>query len=130
MMMLKSYILAILAILPSLTYAAPCRNSRTFRKFISGDYRSCSWIRFNEKRRVKHCVDPDVLDACPQTCGTCCDDDPTFQFDNFFDVMVDCNWIVKNLKKVDKRRDTWCQFDVDGDNFENDVNVRDGKCCL
>jgi len=124
-MLLKYSALALFAALPAQTNAAACLNSDTFKKEVNGVPRSCVWIRFMESRRVEHCVDPEVLNACPQSCGSCCDDDPTFEFANNFDVDVDCAWISKNSKRIDVRRETWC-----GLTFENDVNVRDGKCCV
>lgn len=125
-MLLKYSALALLAALPAQTNAAArCLNSDTFRKEVDGVPRSCVWIRFLESRRVEHCVDPKVLKECPQTCGACCDDDRTYKFINNFDVTVNCKWISKNAKKIEIRRATWC-----GLTFENDVNVRDGRCCV
>lgn len=126
MVLLKYLALAFLVALPAQTNAAArCLNSDTFRKEVDGVPRSCVWIRFLESRRVEHCVDPEVLNECPQTCGQCCDNDRTYKFMTSFDKTVNCKWISKNAKKIEIRRATWC-----GLTFKNDVNVRDGRYCL
>lgn len=120
--------LIVLLVLPRGIDCQACLNSETYRKEIFGVEdqvvapRSCSWIRFKEARRTVQCQDPDVVQNCPQTCGVCCDDDPSYIFDTNFDLKVSCSWIVRNPGRIDKRRSTYCEIP---EIFENDVNIRD-----
>lgn len=130
---LKRSTLIILSAL-SASWAETCLNDKSFRKVINrGDgtewARSCSWIRFKEVRRVKHCGnDPDVAANCPQACGMCCDNDDSYMFFNDARNLVECEWITKNVKKAQARIAKYCPRI---DNFENDVNIRDAcpKAC-
>jgi hypothetical protein len=121
-------ILIALGVLPKSIHSAPCLNSETFRKEIYGIEdgftapRSCHWIRFKEDRRQLQCQDPDVMQNCPQVCGTCCDDDPGYVFVNNNDVRVSCSYIAKNPKRIIPRRRAYCERP---EIFENDVNIRD-----
>lgn len=103
-----------------------CYNSDTYRKYIEGDFRSCVWIRFEETRRLQYCTDPEVIQACRQTCGYCCDNDPNYTFRNKLnpDKLRGCEWITKKEERIERRRELYCTIG-DGITFENDVNIRD-----
>lgn len=56
-----------------------CVNNATFT-FMENPKMSCRWIRWKEIRRTVLCKNADVRSNCPQTCGLCCEDDPTYNF--------------------------------------------------
>jgi len=70
---------------------------------------TCSWMKKKEKRRIKFCPKPGVEDACPQSCGLCCMDDPVFTFvTNGYN--ADCAWI----REFPTRRQTYCGQTMEG----------------
>ena len=42
----------------------------------------CQWIRKEESRRTRLCLESDVRSQCPQTCGICCEDNPEYELIN------------------------------------------------
>jgi hypothetical protein len=72
-----------------------------------GEMRGCDWITKNNvsTRQANYCLPgSDIVASCPQACGTCVADDPGFTFTlTNVGTEVDCNWITKNLAKVDMR---------------------------
>jgi len=86
--------------------------------------KTCQWIRSVENRRVKLCKKAHVQDACPQTCGLCCQDDDEYTFINNFDAIVDCEYVAK--KPV--RQETWCDEYKNGTTVKNACPVACGIC--
>lgn len=101
-----------------------CINDRDYRININGEVRSCNWIRYQEDRRKELCLDEEVRQFCPHSCGLCCEDDPNYTFTNGLDLEVDCSWILKNENKVDQRKAKFCIAE-DGDQFDV-INIRVG----
>ena len=77
--MIKSTLLLAIAFLLTLAIEAQenCINNYTFQQY-GKQKRSCSWIRASETRRRKNCLDIDVMNNCPQSCGACCEDDAMY----------------------------------------------------
>jgi len=64
---------------PIATPKAVCKDSQKFR-FNKDKKKSCIWIGSQEKRRKNRCKNSDVRNNCKITCGTCCADDLTRNF--------------------------------------------------
>ncbi len=95
---------------PPGVYAA-CLNDQDY-KYVDGDKkRSCSNIRNRESRRQTLCQLSEVRDACPQSCGICCDDNPDYEFpmELFPDEMRPCSWISKNVNRIETRQTNYCK---------------------
>ena len=99
-----------LALLPGALSA--CLNDQTY-KYPGSVSRPCSNIRIKESRRQKLCLLDEVREACPQTCGLCCDDDPDFMFplEKVKGAERPCEWISINDKHVDTRQGLYCGLD-------------------
>ncbi len=71
-----------------------CRNSRSF---TFGKY-TCSSLRLDETRRQKSCLNEEVRDNCPKTCGLCCEDDDQYEFkiNDSGPELGDCTWLRKS----------------------------------
>ena len=80
----------------SLTPTVYCANDPSF-SYVFPE-RTCKWIRNKESRRREFCEEPVVLAKCPQACGLCCNDDPSYKFGN----NKDCAWIRKNPSGPDQ----------------------------
>ena len=66
-------------------------SSRTF---------DCRTIRQREKHRISFCLEDEVRENCPQTCGICCEDDPTYKFETTYGDDKDCDWLArKDIRK-------------------------------
>merc|ERR1711862_350638 len=61
--------------------AAGCYNTLNFG--YKGDIEhSCEWVQRTDFRRNLLCTKmTDVREACPVSCGTCCEDNPDFKTD-------------------------------------------------
>jgi len=71
--------------------------------FIFGNpIATCSWIGKNESRRKQYCSNPDTHRACPQTCGLCCRDDPTYKITTNIKTRKGCGWL--KAEKIRQRR--------------------------
>ncbi len=57
---------------------------------------TCKWIRWKEIRRTSLCKESEVRSACPQTCGICCENDPTYLFSVHKHLNVSCTWIEEH----------------------------------
>ncbi len=73
-----------------------CQNSRSF---TFGQY-TCASLRLNETSRQTACLDDEVRDNCPQTCGLCCEDDDQYEF-KINDISTstelgNCTWLGKS----------------------------------
>ncbi len=93
--------------LPSFIYRAdssPCLNNSTYTHL--GTKETCNWIRWSEVRRQDLCQLSGVRSNCPQSCGLCCENDPSFQFSDSFSVKRNCSWIETSNKfqYCEKRR--------------------------
>ncbi len=90
--------------------ALSCLNDQDY-KYEDGDkMRSCANIRLQDDRRTALCQKAEVRDACPQTCGICCEDDPDFTFplEKVSGVEQDCAWITQNENKMFIRQANYC----------------------
>merc|ERR1712150_67488 len=77
-------------------------------KFAWTDTPSCKWIRRSEDRRTKWCTEStSVFENCPYTCGTCCQDDPTYTFLNDNGAEKDCKWLSQKSGRADKYCGRW-----------------------
>jgi len=75
-----------------------CLNDDTWNWFDT-DVVTCKWIRNKEARRKKFCPKASVLESCPQSCGICCEDDPSYKF-KVNDKNRSCSWVGdKNIRK-------------------------------
>jgi len=80
--------------------AAGCYNTLNFGH--KGDIEhSCEWVQRTDFRRNLLCTKhTDVREACPVSCGTCCDDNPDFLTPTPFGGQG-CDWIASNpLRKI------------------------------
>ena len=93
---------------------AYCGNNATFTAISYTDdgnpSKNCKQIRQKEERRQAMCPKADVNAQCPHTCGSCCEDDPsyTFHLKRQTDTIVNCTWILKNSKKKEIRFNEYC----------------------
>ena len=70
---------------------------------------NCKQIRNKEERRAAMCLISEVNAACPATCGSCCEDDATYEFSlKKSDKLKECHWITKNEKKKEIRFNEYC----------------------
>lgn len=56
----------------------------------------------NEARRLLLCKDPSVNAACPQTCGTCCEDSTTYVFERDNGLNATCLWLAEKENRIQK----------------------------
>ena len=81
-----------------------CLNDPTFQQSSpvdSGDLKHCKEIRNKEERRQSLCPIQTVNEACPQACGTCCEDDVDFTFKiKNKEKNVGCDWILSGASPV------------------------------
>jgi len=111
----------------SVTIAAttPCLNNSTYKYTLKKKSFSCKKIRFREDRRLALCQVAEVSAQCPQTCGKCCDDDPTYVFPLKWksSKLQNCFWISRNTLAKEYRRSNFCN----GFNTYNGSTIRN-KC--
>lgn len=74
-------------------YASSCLNNQSY---TFEDY-SCISIKTNETLRQSSCLNEQVRDNCPQTCGLCCENDPNFTFkvNGTIPKRKTCEWLGK-----------------------------------
>ena len=75
--------------------------------------KGCSWLTKNKNkanaRKDRYCVKPEIVSACPATCSSACTNDASFEFTTYSTkVDVNCNWITKNKRQSDARRNMYC----------------------
>jgi len=73
---------------------------------------ACAWILTNnvETRRSNYCEDAVIAASCAQACGTCCSDEPNFEFNfinNWSSSKGTCEWLTLN-DKGDIRTSNYC----------------------
>ena len=104
--MLLTAILAVLSFLPA--SFAICENDPNFIIPYNGKPHDCVKIRYNEIKRQSLCTVAEVVAACPQACGICCQDNPIYTFGLAWDnnVIQDCAWILKG--KVSTSLNVFC----------------------
>ncbi len=76
---------------------------------------NCRRIRRNEKRRVTLCLEDEVRENCPQTCGICCENQPLYKFETNYDPDKDCDWLARR----EIRKSLYCG------NFSNKRRVKE-----
>ena len=70
-------------------------NDDTYRVNYDGRDRSCNNLRLDEGRRKALCVNAEVQDACPHTCGSCCVGHVSYKFRANDEVKRTCAWIAR-----------------------------------
>ena len=111
----KIFALLLILRLPALAKSV-CENDDqyTFTSVWSGDKErrkslTCRQLRNKKARRVANCRVDEVRLKCPQSCGICCEDDPTYTFklkDN--ETFQGCAWLTENKKQKKKRFNKYC----------------------
>lgn len=81
---------------------AQCENDETFKFFYKQKIRTCKNIRINENRRKALCSVKEVNAACPQVCGSCCEDDVTYIFTRNNGLVGNCSWLAKKQERIDR----------------------------
>ena len=111
MVAIKSLATLVIAYLPGLVSSA-CLNDPNFEYPSPVDLnapKNCKQIRNKETRRQAMCTIKAVNQACPQSCGTCCENDYTWKFKLMNnDKMETCEYLYKNDKKKAIRIDRYC----------------------
>ena len=79
-----------------------CENDETFKFFYNEKVRTCKNIRINENRRKALCAVKEVNAACPQVCGSCCEDDATYMFTRNNGLVGNCSWLAKKQERIDR----------------------------
>jgi len=107
-----------------------CLNNK-FYMYGDDPELTCKKIRKNELIRQEYCKDAEVHFYCPQACGDCCEDSPTYTFntpnkkakDNN---AADCEWVGKKPVK----RNKWCKEETrrNGEMVKNMCPVACGVC--
>ena len=67
----------------------------------------CQWIRNEESRRTRLCLESDVRTQCPQACGICCEDNSEYELINNLGNPKDCNWLGTKIRRQLKYCDTY-----------------------
>jgi len=78
-----------------------CSNDADYR-YSNDTKKSCAWISYKPGRRKRHCVEEEVVNACPISCGLCCEDDLTFTFVTNAGKKQHCAWIAENPEMREK----------------------------
>ena len=100
MIAINKALLLALAFLPAQTTAI-CENRSTFNWFHGDKERTCKHIRINEELRTELCMETTVKAACPQTCGSCCEDDSTYAFKTKKGIREgSCQWVAQNHRRI------------------------------
>ena len=99
-----------------------CLNDDSWNWFGSPKV-TCKWIRSKESRREKFCSKASGMQSCPQTCGICCMDDPSYTFE-VRDKNRSCPWVGKK----DNRKSTYCDTRQNGDMVRNACPEACGAC--
>ncbi len=104
--------------------ASTCLNDDEFSIAVGGKNRSCKNIRLDEDRRQKMCSEFEtVQSACPQSCGACCEDDPTYTFTRNNGEEGTCAWLTEGGEGEDQKRfELYC---TNGSKTSNGRTVRD-----
>ena len=105
--MFKVFVAA-LAVLPA-SVVGVCENDKSKSFPWGGKDYSCSRLRMpnNAGPRYNLCQTTEVRTACPHSCGICCEDSTTYQFElkNVPGTMKMCPWILQSSKpETDAKR--------------------------
>ena len=95
------------------TVNGDCLNSPDYKYDNEGH--NCQWVGNKENRRKSICLEPEVRDNCPQTCGICCDDSSTYKFQHQSGQMKFCRWLGKDKS----RQDEYCSSYSNGEKVKN-----------
>jgi len=100
-----------------------CHNSDSYR-YEDDDKKSCRWIGYKQDRRTNYCKYDEVLNNCPISCRTCCEDNPHYTF-YVKSELVGCSWVSNQPRHPDHEEGDFC------DRFKNGRMVRDAcpKAC-
>jgi len=72
-----------------------CSNDAEYR-YDNGSKKSCAWLMDKPWLRKRHCAIEEVINACPISCGLCCEDDPSFTFTTSAHKKQDCAWLAED----------------------------------
>jgi len=76
-----------------------CANDKKF-KYKNKSRKNCGWIGKIESRRHYLCnSETEVLNKCPSTCTSCCEDDPNYKFKGKDGTKKPCSFIDDSDKK-------------------------------
>lgn len=87
--------------------AQTCQNDDDFCYGCDNGLITCEFIQGNELLRQKLCAADAVRDACPVSCGLCCDDNPTKKFGWASKkkgwIKKKCDWLTEDATKTNSR---------------------------
>ena len=75
-----------------------CIEDHDFQVEINKAKHSCTTIRNRHSIRETACDMPEVVNACPITCGMCCADDSEYSFNTTLGRTINCAWIAEQGK--------------------------------
>lgn len=98
--------LALATIIPKV--AGQCLNSETFTYLDGSKERTCKNIGWVEEARLRLCTIKEVADACPFSCGSCCEDNALFTWEKNNPELqpASCNWMSTKQARIDRYCDT------------------------
>lgn len=73
-----------------------CLNDQLFKFDYDATFLTCEQIGEEERRRIKLCQVEKVRQSCPQSCGICCENDPTYIFQTEYSSDQNCKWLGKH----------------------------------
>jgi hypothetical protein len=83
--------------------------------------RTCALIgRLDITRRLAMCQKQEVMDNCPHVCGTCCEDDPSYEIivqNHTAGYIRGCSWLTEDPNMAETRRAMYC----------DDITEEDGR---
>jgi len=78
---MKALIVLLLVFLSvDVAFSTDCINNDTY-VHANNPLATCRWIRWKEDRRQEYCKQQEVHNNCPLSCGACCEDDLSNEFD-------------------------------------------------
>jgi hypothetical protein len=106
-----------------------CENDVEFRIPFKGEFRSCQDIGRDDTVRRDLCNHKIVANNCPNICGLCCQDNPTYSFlGDLTELPRTCAWIAKNNKKTEVRRERHCESIQSGFIVKDQCQMSCGFC--
>ena len=83
-----------------------CVNDSDYR-WNGSKNQSCKWIRNIESRRQEYCREQGVRDACPQSCGLCCENDSSYTFTSSEGRVRGCWYVGRTAEQKQKYCDKY-----------------------
>lgn len=122
-----SLALALATVVPQV--AATCLNDETFIYVDGEKTRTCKNIGFVEEARLRLCTIQEVADACPFSCGSCCEDNPDFKWEKNNPELnaATCKWVAKKQTRIDRYCDKTKTILTDPNPYNSDtITIRYG----